>query len=280
MRVVGWFLVVLLLLLALVVPALLSPGRSADDGLNGFLHRHLMELSGSGGGFRDGFVVFEERAPDRITVEQLPTLEGRLRGIHYGSEALADELIWYGVSLRECIARCLGISPALVLGDASLDGVWLDVNAARSRGLLEAPTEDWSAIEARILEGVAAAYGLDVERERSTRHVAVLRAGPRWAEHERGGRWGGQRVMHAPGQLELENAPTALLLEQIAEVVPCDVLEGIDPRGSCTVALAWDAGNTEAFETALTEQLDLHVVEESREVDMAVVKGVATPPER
>jgi hypothetical protein len=280
-RVILWLFVGLLVLVALALPALMTSGEAASVGLTGAFRQHLLELSGDGGGFQDGQLVFEAHQPHRITVEQLPTLEGRLRGLHYTGSPLADELIWYGMSLRECIALCLDLPVGLVVGDESLDGIWLDVNAARSRGLFDPQLQDWTDVKLAILDGLQDSYDLGISLTRTSRDVRVLQAGPGWAEHERTERSRRQTMTSGPGRFELTGVPTSRLLEQIQELLPYELHEGLDPDVACDVVLAWEPGDSEAFAAALAEQLDLRRVDDRREVDLATVEGEvagASPP--
>jgi len=165
-------LILLMVAFALIVSRRHDAANSAN--LAGMIQHHAIEASGEGSGFQDGAVVFATFDDQRITIEQLPSLKGRLRGVESTTGFFVDELTWYGVSLREAIGHCLDVDPALVTGDERLDSIWLDVNAARSHGPFSEAMEGWDEFTGSVLSGLEQAYGLTVVEGRSSDQVLTV----------------------------------------------------------------------------------------------------------
>ncbi len=271
MRVLGWIFVAFGLLFALAL-------NLERMGVGAQVRSGLYSHHDGGRGFDDGRLVWSQASPERITLEELPSLEGRLRGRRRGGDFVADEMSWYGVSLRECLAYCLDLSPRHVDGDEALDGIWLDVDASRVATGLGGDEEDWSGVEQRVLEGVLETYGLSLERGEGPREVVVLSAGPGWAEHivPRGPGPTSARRRH--GRLVFRNARIEELLALLRRELDFDATEGFDLDDRCDVMLSFDAEDPGDLARVLAEECDLHLVIESRDMPHATVRGVPTSP--
>ncbi len=275
LKTLGW---TLLGLLGLVVVGVLSVVATGDEGLMGDIKQSMLEHSDAGTGYDDGALVWRQDEPTRITIEQLPTLEGRRRGTSWEGDPFLARMSWFGVSLRETIAHALELPPSRVFGDASLDGIWLDVDAARTHGLFDSAFDDWEPVRATILEAIERSYGLDVLVTEEALDVRTVHAGPGWAAHvEHGG--GRSTLTRGDGRLALRNGHVAILLADLRSALGVELSEGLDTDLRYTFDLTWDPELPGALERALEEQLDLHLEEVVEVLEVARVDGVARPPD-
>jgi len=274
LRFLGWLAVGVGGLIVLSVLFLLSARDEQQEQLRGAIQKVAMDMAGGGQGFDDGALVWRETEPYRITIEQLPTLEGRRLGTRISGGLLADRMSWYGVSLRAAIGRCLSFRTDRVLGDALLDGLWLDVDAARPHGMLWSGMDEWEPVHQRILQGLLESYDLTLHIDREVRDLAIIEAGPGWAEHLVQGRRRRTSISTGSGLLTLKGMPVGRLLHQVQQEL--GALELVDIRSDdiCNLELQWKEGDSESLIEALADQLDLHVLHEERELEVAIVVGV------
>jgi hypothetical protein len=269
-RTLIWIVVGGLMLLVVGFMTLSEDERSA-------LRQNFASYSDAGLGYQDGRVVFAEQLPFRVTLEQLPTLEGRRQGQHYRSDMLFDRRSWFGISLRETVAACLDLREDQVDGDSSLDGIWLDIDCARTAGSADSVFDSWQPQRERILQVLLEGYGLGLETLTETRPVATLRAGPAWSEHLVDDGAGGVMTQQ-DGLIDFQGIAFRHLLAALQEWFPIHDLEGLDLDDRCTAVITWSAGDSAALRAALAEQLDLHIEEQLLPVTVAQVSGVARPP--
>lgn len=298
-RTLLWCLAALLGLSVLAVISL--PGADREK-LMEAIGRRSLKHSSAGLGYDDGALVWRETEPYRITVEQLPSLEGRRRGSSWNTGFFQTRMSWFGVSVREAIAHCLSRPPSRVLGDESLDGWWLDVDAARTRSIMESGLGDWDPVRARILEGLCKHYGLTVTASVEDVPMTVVRAGPGWAAHlaplvdeddedrdERRGRRRRPRdgqVLHENGTLSVEQLRVSSLLVVLRETLGVQQGEDMDTSALCSFQIPWHGDweglargeSADELRRTLARELDLHVEDVVREVEVAHVAGVAQPP--
>ncbi len=273
LRTMGWFLLVVL---GLAIVAGLSLSTGGSEGLVSSLGNLAMEKSDAGQGYDDGQLVWRDTGEIRLTVEQLPSLEGRRLGSSSNSGFFTGRMSWFGISLRDAIARCVDLPSSRVLGDESLDGFWFDIDAARKHGFLEHDFDGWDDAHARILEGLTQHYGVSVALSTEQLPVKVMRAGPAWSQHLGGDRDG--QVMRSDGSLSIQGQRTSVLLSQLRVLIGVELTENMDLDAPCTVDLHWDPADPDGLTEALAEQLDLHVEEQLRDLQLARVEGVATRP--
>lgn len=276
LRFLGWSAVALGGLLVLGVLVLLATGDGASSDMRDTLRRKVFEMAGGGRGFNDGALVWRETEPFRITIEELPSLDGRRLGSRYEGGLVADQMSLFGYSLRELVARCLSLKGDRVLGDASLDQRWFDVDAARVRGLSAPSVNDWEPIYERVLEALLQSYELTLEYGDEVRELTVLRAGPKWDEHllsdQRSHR--GSSITSGDGVLMLDNLPAERMVRKLEQRLGVLEVEGLDETALCSFALRWEPGDTDSLARALAEQLDLQLFTEERSVEVALVSGV------
>ena len=271
---------VLLCLLGIVVIGVLALGSTGRGTLATSLKETLLEHSDAGRGFQDGQLVWRQEQPVRITIEQLPSLEGRLRGTRYQGQFVSSRLSWYGVSLREAIGQCLEISPARVEGDASLDGIWLDVDLGRIQSAFESRFKDWGESKAAVLDALEQSYGLAVTTEQRMAEVDVLVAGPGWAAHanpagdDRDGDMSGD-----DSHLRVVSTRAQVFVNHLRGTLGFEDVEGIDLDQQVDIDLQWDPSDPDDHRRQVAEQLDLTIVTRMRERLFASVEGVATPPQ-
>lgn len=274
-KVLGWIVILVIGLFVGGVIAILAGGDERRQAVADSLRGGVMELSDEGQGYHDGRRVWSTESPCRITIEQLPSLEGRRLGSSYNSGFLTARMSWFGISLRDALARALDVPSRQVEGDAALDSTWLDVDAARAGGVFGNGINDWDEVNESILAGLLEGYDLTVSFEPQLRpHIAVV-AGPGWAAHEQSRRRGRTRSTSREGWLELEGPVSQLLNTLGQRLDPVAETEGLDTSAWLDLELSWDANDPRGLQDALAEQLDLHVTRVEREV--VVVRVAGTP---
>ena len=275
MKSLAWFVGLLVLFLGL-----LGLSLSGDTGLAHVVGERVLSHNDDGRGYFDGALVFRREAMPRLTLEQLPTLEGRRVGSSYSGGFVTTRMSWFGVSLRDILARCSDLPQSRVLGDESLDELFFDVDAARPVSLLENSFDGWEPAQEILLDEALAAYGLQLSFEERPVPVRVLEAGPGWPPlPPEGAETGGDATVQQwhEGVL-LRNAPVVHLIGRLRHELGFAETTGVDEDERMTLELRWDDDLDGDLERVLAEEFDLHLVSRELVRRVALVDGVATPP--
>lgn len=279
MKALGWIVILVVGLFVGGVLAILAGGDERRQAVADGLRTGVLELTDQGRGYNDGRHVWSCESPARITIEELPTLEGRRVGSSYNSGFLSSRMSWFGVSIREALARCLDLPVDRVEGPDVLDRRWLDVDAARAGGVLGDGVRGWDDTHGTILQGLLEGYDLTYALETQTRpHIRVV-AGPGWARHEGHHHRGGSKTSSKDGWLKLRGPAGHLLNTLGHKLDPVADSEGLDLDARVEIELSWDPQDgRQGLIDALADQLDLHITEIEQEVPVAVIHGQPRAP--
>jgi len=275
LRVLLWLAVAVGALGVIAVLVLLAVGGDTRGELRDNLRSSVLEMSGGGMGFNDGVEVWQQTEPFRLTIAELPSLEDRREGSSYNSGFFTARMSLYGRSLRQLLAECLSTRSDRVLGDDALDQRWFDVDAARTKGAATSGLSDWDSAEEAIVDVLLERYGLTLERREQDVEVTILRAGPGWSDHVREDRRRrGSTSTTGDGVLVLKSGQVRRMVQALEQRLGVLETEGLDLDDVCDVEMHWPPGDRAALLGILAEQFDLHLVDETQTVEVAVVTGV------
>ncbi|MFT7462381.1 MAG: hypothetical protein ACI9EF_000721 [Pseudohongiellaceae bacterium] len=276
LRFLGWLAVGLGALGVLAVLVLLATGGETRAELRDSLRSQALDMSGGGRGFQDGLLVWQQDQPQRITIEELPSLDGRRLGASYSGGFFTDEKSLYGFTLRQLLAECLELPIARVAGDESLDKLWFDVDAARSDSPLNRSMSGWEPVHQSVVAALLESYELTLIEEERVLPVSLLRAGPGWASHEHERRRGrrGSSLTTGGSLVILENASVSEFVKVLEKNLGELELDGIDRNALCTLELRWTQGDRESLLRALAEELDIVCSTEDQRLRAVVITGV------
>jgi len=274
-RVLLWLAVAVGALGVISVLVLLAVGGDTRTQLRDNLRGKVLDMSGGGLGFNDGVQVWQQTEPFRATLAELPNLDDRRRGASYRGGFFTVRMSLYGRTLRELLAECLSLRADRVLGDDALDQRWFDVDAARAQSGVAEGLSGWEPVYESVLAVLTESYGLTVDRQEQEVEVAVLSAGPGWSDHVHDDRRRrGSTTTTGDGVLTLKRGSVRRMVQALEQQLGVLETEGLDADALCDVEMHWPPGDRDALLSVLAEQFDLHLADEQRTVEVAVVSGV------
>lgn len=276
-RVLLWLAVAVGALGVIFVLVLLSVGGDTRAELRDNLRGKVLDMSGDGMGFNDGVEIWQQTEPFRLTIAELPNLDGRREGASYSGGFFTVSMALYGRNLRQLLGECLSLRSDRVLGDEALDQRWFDVDAARAQSGVTEGMGGWEPVYESVLAVLLESYGLTVDSQEQEVEVAVLSAGPGWSDHVHDDRRRrGTSITTGGGVLILKHGSVRRMVQALEQQLGVLETEGLDDDDLCDVEMRWPPGDRQALLGVLAEQFDLHLADETRRVEVAVVTGVPT----